>query len=92
MAIETTPLGYQIPESATELVKRGAKVIGDNARKNQEHIAAMQQAQAAALEQAAEDRARLDVLADAAQEIAHFDGGGPDTIFAPVQLIDGGTV
>lgn len=43
MAVEETPLGYWAPDGATELVKRGADVIAHNARKTQEHIAALQE-------------------------------------------------
>lgn len=45
MAIETTPLGYQKPDG-NELFKQGDNVIAANAQKAQEHVAALQQADA----------------------------------------------
>ena len=38
MAVETTPLGFKKPDSTTELVKRGAQVIADNAQRAQDLI------------------------------------------------------
>lgn len=42
MAVEVTPLGFKKPDSATELVKRGAQVIADNAQKAQDLIEDLQ--------------------------------------------------
>ena len=42
MAVEETPLGLKKPDSATELVKRGAEVISANAQRTDELIAALQ--------------------------------------------------
>ena len=39
MAIEETPLGFKKPDSLTELVKRGAEMIADNAQTAQDWIA-----------------------------------------------------
>lgn len=39
MAIEETPLGFKKPDGMTELVKRGAEMISDNAQLAQELIA-----------------------------------------------------
>ena len=43
MAVEVTPLGFKKPDSATELVKRGAGVISDNAQTAEDLIAALQE-------------------------------------------------
>lgn len=43
MAVEVTPLGFKKPDSATELVKRGADVISDNAQRADELLAALQE-------------------------------------------------
>jgi hypothetical protein len=42
VAVEETPNGFQKPDSATELVKRGASVISHNAQRAEELIAALQ--------------------------------------------------
>ena len=42
MAIEVTPLGFKKPDSATELVKRGAAMIADNAQTAQDLIEDLQ--------------------------------------------------
>ena len=44
MAIEETPLGFKKPDSLTELVKRGAEMIADNAQTAQDWIAKNQAA------------------------------------------------
>lgn len=41
MAIELTPLGFKKPDGMTELVKRGAQVIADNAQKAEDRIQEM---------------------------------------------------
>jgi hypothetical protein len=38
VAVEVTPLGFKKPDSATELVKRGAQVIADNAQTAEDWI------------------------------------------------------
>jgi hypothetical protein len=42
VAVDETPLGFQAPDGATELAKRGADVIAHNARLAQELISALQ--------------------------------------------------
>ena len=42
MAVEITPRGYKVPDGVTELVKNGAGVIGDNARKADADVTALQ--------------------------------------------------
>lgn len=43
MAVEVTPHGFKKPDSMTELVKRGAEMISDNAQRSEELIAALQE-------------------------------------------------
>jgi hypothetical protein len=42
VAIEETPLGFKKPDGASELVKRGAEMIADNAQKAQDLIEDLQ--------------------------------------------------
>jgi hypothetical protein len=42
VTVQETPLGLKMPDSATELVKRGAEVITANAQRTDELIAALQ--------------------------------------------------
>lgn len=41
MAIDVTPLGYQKPDGMTELVKRGAEMISENAQLSQDLISSL---------------------------------------------------
>jgi outer membrane protein TolC len=67
VAVETTPRGYKIPDGTTELVKRGAEVIGDNARKADADVTALQAQLAAATTR----------LGQAEANISAGMGGGP---------------
>jgi hypothetical protein len=42
VAVDVTPLGFKKPDSATELVKRGAQMIADNAQTAQDLIEDLQ--------------------------------------------------
>lgn len=67
MAVEITPRGYKVPDGATELVKRGAEVIGDNARKADADVTALQ----------AQLTAATNRLGQAEANISAGMGGGP---------------
>ena len=101
MAVSTTPLGFKKPETTTELVKRGAAMISENAQAAEDRLQedrvrldAIETTNTAAGQLAAEHSAALqDLETQVAQSATqHFDGGGPGTVYAPEQLIDGGTV
>lgn len=91
MAVEETPLGFKKPDGASELVKRGAQMIADNAQKAQELIAAGQTAQTAMQADLNEALTQLAALTEASAA-TDFDGGTPGTVYVAVQTIDGGTV
>jgi len=42
VAVDITPLGFKKPDSATELVRRGAQMIADNAQTSQDLIEDLQ--------------------------------------------------